>query len=44
MGGKYIPSVLYKVRMITIDQKVIIEDVPPIKELEVEQKDIWINK
>lgn len=43
MGGKYIPSVLYKVRMITIDQKVITEDAPPIKEISTEQKDIWVN-
>lgn len=42
MGGKYIPSVLYKMRMVTIDQKVVTQDAPPIKEIETHQKDTLI--
>lgn len=44
MGGKYIPSVLYKVRMLTLDQKIITEDAPPIKEIQTGQTDIWVQE
>ena len=35
LGGKYIPSVLYKVRMLTVDQEVIKGDTSLIKEVVV---------
>lgn len=35
MGGKYLPSVLYKVRQITIDENVVISEGSFIKEVEL---------
>ncbi len=34
-GGKYLPSVLYKARMFTLQEGWVIEQVPPISDIEV---------
>ncbi len=36
MGGKYLPSVLYKVRQVTIDEDVVISEGSFIKEFEID--------
>ena len=35
-GGKYLPSVLYKARMFTLQEGWVVEQVPPISAIEVE--------
>ncbi|MFI5171321.1 MAG: DUF4255 domain-containing protein, partial [Chitinophagales bacterium] len=43
LGGKYIPSVMYKVRMITIDEGFIEAEAGLIRETEITGKDITIH-
>jgi Pvc16 N-terminal domain len=38
LGGKYMPSVLYKIRQVTLDENVIISESGFIKEIELNQK------
>ena len=38
LGGKYIPSVLFKMRMMTIDEMVIKSDAPAITKIEIHDK------
>ncbi|RPI19316.1 MAG: DUF4255 domain-containing protein [Ignavibacteriae bacterium] len=42
LGGKYLPSVLYKLKMITIDEGVIDAEAEPIKEIDISGKDFTL--
>ena len=38
LGGKYLPSVMYKIRQVTLDEDLVISESGFIKEIKIEDK------